>query len=120
MRRVALAILLSSCLSSAAAAQLVPPQNSRPEPTAKVDTIPPARDVAFPGTMQLTVDASDVTRAIFKIHQHVPVPAAGDFHTLTFMNIPLIIARGRLVGLVVAILLVGGVLLGYGTQLAFD
>jgi hypothetical protein len=32
----------------------------------------------------------------------------------------LIIARWRLVGLVVGILLVGGVLLGFGTQLAFD
>jgi len=32
----------------------------------------------------------------------------------------LIIARGRLVGLVVAILLLGGILLGFGTQLAFD
>ena len=79
MRHAALALLLSSCLASAAAAQLVPPQNSKPSPTAKVDTIPPARDVPYPGTMQLTVDASDVTRAIFRIHQHVPVPAAGDF-----------------------------------------
>jgi predicted metalloprotease with PDZ domain len=79
MRRVALALFLSSCLASADAAQIVPPQNSKPEPTAKVDTIPPPKDVAYPGTMQLTVDASDVTRAIFRIHQHVPVPAAGDF-----------------------------------------
>ena len=79
MRRAALALLLSSFLTSAAAAQLVPPQNSKPEPTAKTDTIPPARDIAFPGTMQLTVDASDNTRGIFRIHQHVPVPAAGDF-----------------------------------------
>ena len=79
MRRAALALLLSSCLASAAAAQIVPSQNSKPEPTAKVDYIPPARDVAYAGTMQLTVDASDVTRAIFRIHQHVPVPSAGDF-----------------------------------------
>jgi predicted metalloprotease with PDZ domain len=79
MRRVALALFLSSCLANVAAAQIVPPQNSKPEPTAKVDTIPPPKDVAYPGTMQLTVDASDVTRAIFRIHQHVPVPAAGDF-----------------------------------------
>ncbi|MGE5561836.1 MAG: M61 family metallopeptidase [Bacillota bacterium] len=79
MRRAALAVLLSSCLASAAAAQLVPPENSKPEPTPKTDTIPAPRDVAYPGTMQLTVDASDVTRAIFKVHQHIPVPAAGDF-----------------------------------------
>jgi predicted metalloprotease with PDZ domain len=79
MRHAALAVLLSSCLATAASAQIVPPQNSKPSPTAKVDTIPPARDIPYPGTMQLTVDASDVTRAIFRIHQHVPVPAAGDF-----------------------------------------
>ena len=79
MRRAALVMLLSSCLASAAAAQLVPPQNSKPEPTAKVDTIPAARDIPYPGTMQLTLDASDVTRAIFRIRQHIPVPSAGDF-----------------------------------------
>ena len=78
MRRAALAVLLSSFLSSAAFAQLTPPQNSKPMATAKVDTIPPARDVTYPGTLQLTVDASDVTRAIFKIHEHVPVAAPGD------------------------------------------
>ena len=79
MRRVALALVLSSCLSSAAAAQLVPVVNSRPQATAKIDTIPAARDTPYPGTIQLTVDASDVTRAIFRIHEHVPVPRAGDF-----------------------------------------
>src|SRR5690242_244718 len=80
MRRAKLAVLLVTvAFASGAPAQTVPPQNSRPEPTAKVDTIPAARDVAYPGTIQLTVDASDVTRAIFKIHEHVPVPGAGDF-----------------------------------------
>lgn len=79
MRRAALVALLSSCLAAAATAQIVPAQNSKPEPTEKVDTIPPARDVPYPGTMQVLVDASDVTRAIFRIHQHVPVAASGDF-----------------------------------------
>ncbi|HET7604513.1 MAG TPA: peptidase M61 [Sphingomicrobium sp.] len=79
MRRAALFVLLSISLAGAALAQIDPPQNSKPAPTAKVDTIPAARDVPYPGTMQLTVDASDVTRAIFRIHQHIPVPAAGDF-----------------------------------------
>jgi predicted metalloprotease with PDZ domain len=75
MRRAALALIL---LSSAAAAQVIPPQNSRPEATPKTDTIPPPRDVQYPGTIQLTVDASDVTRAIFRVHEHVPVPEPGD------------------------------------------
>ena len=57
----------------------VPASNSRPSPTPKVDTIPAARDVPFPGTMRLTVDVSDVTRGIFRIRQQVPVPGPGDF-----------------------------------------
>src|SRR5579884_1859698 len=79
MRRAALAFLLLASVSSFSLAQPVPPQNSRPAPTAKVDTIPAARDVAYPGTIQLTVDATDVTRAIFRVHEHVPVPGPGDF-----------------------------------------
>ena len=79
MRRAALAVLLSSLLASAAAAQIVPPQNSKPEPTPKTDTIAAPRDVAYPGTIQLTVDASDVARAIFNVHEHVPVSGPGDF-----------------------------------------
>ena len=78
MRRVALALVLSSCLTGAAAAQLVPAINSRPQPTPKVDTIPAARDIPYPGTIQLTVDASDVTRGIFRVRERVPVAAAGD------------------------------------------
>src|SRR3954470_1207694 len=74
MRRIALTLLL---LSSSALAQ-APAQNSRPQATPKVDTIPPPRDVPYPGTLQLTVDASDVTRGIFRIHERVPVTGAGD------------------------------------------
>jgi predicted metalloprotease with PDZ domain len=77
MRRIALALLLIS--SAAPALSQNPAQNSRPGPTAKVDTIPAARDIPYPGTIQLTVDASDVMRGIFKIHQRVPVPGSGDF-----------------------------------------
>jgi predicted metalloprotease with PDZ domain len=80
MSRVRVAVFLATvAFAWSASAQPVPPQNSRPEPTQKIDTIPAARDVAFPGTIQLTVDASDVTRGIFKVHEHVPVPTAGDF-----------------------------------------
>ncbi|HEX6740337.1 MAG TPA: peptidase M61 [Sphingomicrobium sp.] len=78
MRAVALACLLLTSAATAASAEIVPPQNSRPTATAKVDSIPAPRDVPYPGTMQLTVDASDVTRGIFRIHQTVPVSGAGD------------------------------------------
>src|SRR5215212_8096973 len=79
MRKVALALIISTSFAGAAAAQLTPPLNSRPQATAKIDTIPPARDIPYPGTIQLTVDVSDVTRGIFRIRQHVPVPGPGDF-----------------------------------------
>ena len=79
MRRAALAVLLSTCIATAATAQILPPQNSKPVPTAKVDTIPAARDVPYPGSLKLTIDASDVTRAIFRVHETVPVAQAGDF-----------------------------------------
>ena len=81
MRPTALACLLlaSAAPLATASAQPAPGQQSLPaEPTAKVAPIPAARDVAFPGTIQLTVDASDVTRGIFKVHERVPVTAAGD------------------------------------------
>jgi predicted metalloprotease with PDZ domain len=54
-------------------------QNTAPAPLAIVDTIPAARDVPYPGTMQLEVDATDTARAIFKVRQVIPVAAAGDF-----------------------------------------
>ncbi|HWJ59071.1 MAG TPA: peptidase M61 [Sphingomicrobium sp.] len=79
MRRAALAFLLLSSISALSIAQPVPPQNSRPGATPKIDAIPAARDVTHPGTIQLTVDATDVTRAIFRVHEHVPVPGPGDF-----------------------------------------
>src|SRR6476659_4677994 len=78
MRKIALAVILSSCLTGAAAAQLVPPLNSKPEAYAKQAAVPAARDVPYPGTVQLTVDATDVTRGIFTIRERVPVTGAGD------------------------------------------
>ena len=71
--------LVCVALASAASAQTIPSQNSRPPaPTDKSESIPDARDVPYPGTLQLTVDASDVTRGIFRIRERVPVSGAGD------------------------------------------
>jgi predicted metalloprotease with PDZ domain len=78
MRKLALAFILSSCLTGAASAQVVPALNSKPVSIDRPAAIPAARDVPFPGTVQLTVDATDVTRGIFKIHQRVPVSGPGD------------------------------------------
>ena len=66
MRQVALA--LSFCRPALPA----PPRRSSSRrstasrrPTPRPTRIPAARDIPFPGTMQLTVDATDVTRGIF-------------------------------------------------------
>jgi len=36
--------------------------------------IPAPKDVAYPGTIKLAVDATDTTRGIFRIHETIPVP----------------------------------------------
>nr|WP_232455561.1 peptidase M61 [Sphingomonas sp. KC8] len=59
-------------LSAAAIAQ-----NSQPQPATLVDTIPAARDIPYPGTMTLDVDATDVGRAIYRVKQVIPVAAPG-------------------------------------------
>jgi predicted metalloprotease with PDZ domain len=76
MRPAFLALLLVT--ASPAAAQ-VPANFTRAQPAAKVDTIPAARDVAFPGTIQLRVDATDLQRRIFRVRETIPVPRSGDF-----------------------------------------
>ena len=71
--------LLTILIGSAAFAQINPPQNSQPAaPTRKTIDIPAARDVRYPGTIQLTVDATDVGRAVFNVHEHIPVAHSGD------------------------------------------
>lgn len=74
MRSALLALLL---VSAAAPAQL-PANFTRAEPAEKIDTIPAARDIPFPGTMTVAVDATDTERGIFTIRQRIPVEKAGD------------------------------------------
>lgn len=59
--------------------------NSAPQPVPIVDTVPAARDIPFPGTMTLRVDATDLDRHIFSVQQTIPVPAPGPM-TLLFAN----------------------------------
>jgi predicted metalloprotease with PDZ domain len=66
------ACLVLSALSTAALAQV---PRSAPEPVAAVSSIPAARDVPFPGTIDLRIDATDVQRGVFRVTETVPVPA---------------------------------------------
>ncbi len=76
IRRLAFAALLASAVFSPLAAQ-VPAGNSAPQPVPFTDTIPAARDVRFPGTIRLNVDASQTEQGIFRVVETIPVPQAG-------------------------------------------
>ncbi|MBO9713072.1 peptidase M61 [Sphingomonas sp.] len=71
LRAVALALLLSSVAAPALA------QNSAPQPLRFEDRIPSPRDTAYPGTMKLDVDATDLDHGIFRVKQEIPVAKAG-------------------------------------------
>jgi predicted metalloprotease with PDZ domain len=50
---------------------------SNPNPSPMPPEIPAPRDIAFPGTISLSVDATDTPHGIFRIHETVPVSHGG-------------------------------------------
>jgi len=48
-----------------------------PQPLPEPALIPPPRDTPYPGELQLSVDATDVARGIFRIRQVIPVAEPG-------------------------------------------
>lgn len=63
----------------------------RSEPTAVpvVDSVPKARDIAWPGgTMRIEVDATDVERRIMRVRQTIPVAAGGPVTLLSPQWLP--------------------------------
>lgn len=67
-------LFLSTILASAALAE---PQNSAPQPVPYDDPIPAAKDVAYPGTLKIAIDATDTQRGIFTVKETIPVAQAG-------------------------------------------
>lgn len=61
-------------LATALLAAPVAAQRSMPQPLPIIDEVPAARDIGFPGTMQVAVDAIDTLRGVFKVNQTIPVP----------------------------------------------
>ncbi len=76
LRSLAALLLVSVAVPALAA-------NSAPQPVAIVDAIPAARDIPYPGTMVLKVDATDLDQNVFKVEQTIPVAASGPM-TLLF------------------------------------
>lgn len=74
LRALSYAALLLATASTTPAALA---QNSAPQPAPYVDTIPEARDIAYPGTMLLDIDATDTQRGIFRVKQTIPVAKSG-------------------------------------------
>ena len=72
IRRLALASLLLASVAMPASAE-----NSKPQPVPFVDTVPQARDIPFPGTMTLDIDATDTRRAIFTTKETLTGVEAG-------------------------------------------
>ncbi len=77
IRALAAAALLAS-VSAPALAQNAAAQNSAPAQTAPYpSTIPDARDIPYPGTLTLDIDATDVARGIFNVKETIPVARSG-------------------------------------------
>src|SRR5437016_2558164 len=70
--RTALAICSLLTLTGAAVAQ----------DAAAPATIPPPRDIAYPGNIRLDVDATDIVRHLFRVHETIPV--SGGAFTLLY------------------------------------
>ncbi len=79
----ALLLLTIAFTTSATATATATAIRSQPQPMPIIDAIPAARDVPYPGTMTLKIDATDTARGIFGVVQTIPVPGAGPF-TLLF------------------------------------
>lgn len=70
-------ILLLTAAALCLAAPLLAQQTSEPQPLAQAETIPAARDIAFPGTIRLEVDATDLQRRIYRVVETIPVSGPG-------------------------------------------
>ncbi len=68
------ALLLTTSLSGTALyAQVQPAGNTRPMVVPIVPSVPDAQDTAYPGTINLKIDASDVTTGAYRITETIPV-----------------------------------------------
>jgi predicted metalloprotease with PDZ domain len=77
MTRFIRSLLFAAALCGASPALAQAVRNSEPQPVPITSTIPAPRDIAYPGTMRLEVDASDLNQGIWTVRQTIPVAQAG-------------------------------------------
>lgn len=68
-------LLISLALLSTSALAELPA--GKPQALSFPETIPAARDIAYPGTLRLEVDATDTARGIYRVRETIPVAGAG-------------------------------------------
>lgn len=68
-------LLLAATAIALAAPAFAQVEPSRPQPLAVTESIPAARDIAYPGTLRLEVDATDTARGIYRVVETIPVEA---------------------------------------------
>src|SRR4051812_34545520 len=69
--------LLLAAFSLLAAPAVAQVGTALPEPVPMQEAMPAPRDVAYPGTIRLDVDASDTSRGIYRVVETIPVAHAG-------------------------------------------
>ncbi|MEI6235526.1 MAG: peptidase M61 [Planctomycetota bacterium] len=79
---VVLLFALSFSPSHATSAEYTEATRSKPTAQTTVIAIPAPRDVPFPGTIELRVDATDVQRRIFRVTETIPVAQSGQMTLL--------------------------------------
>ena len=70
-------ILLASAIVIGALTVASAQRAAGPSPYPMPAEIPAPQDRPYPGTIRLAVDATDTTRAIFRVHESIPVAHAG-------------------------------------------
>jgi len=69
--------LLAACAALALAAPALAQTSQGPQPAPLPPPVPAPRDVAYPGTLKLEVDATDLERRIYRVRETIPVTGPG-------------------------------------------
>ncbi|HEV2532904.1 peptidase M61 [Phenylobacterium sp.] len=69
--------LLVACAALALAAPAAAQPSPGPQPAPMPPPIEAPRDIAYPGMLHVEVDATDLDRRIFTVHETIPVTASG-------------------------------------------